>query len=243
MSLNTTALQWLNATDLSSYAKNALIVASDKSTYLKGLMEASASRGDILTTAEVGTGGGTTWDSAANQAVIKLEAGWMIKGAGGLTDSEFASIVGHELGHALLAGGIAPAKFLEYSPDFAVDQSTLGEGVALTAEWIIGRQLGINYAGSKSFLQSQAVFMNKLDGRANELTTLPVSQWVYSKDSNNVSTKFTSIGSPSVTEAAKFNHDQVPSMYQTNKLTYAQDDELHSVIDRMARPGYYDKAG
>lgn len=70
MSLNTTTLQWLNATDLSSYAKNALIVASDKSTYLKGLMEASAARGDVLTKAEAGTGGGTTWDSAANQAVI-----------------------------------------------------------------------------------------------------------------------------------------------------------------------------
>ena len=48
MSLNTATLQWLNNTNLSTYAKTSLIDAANKSSYLQGIMDESASKGVIF---------------------------------------------------------------------------------------------------------------------------------------------------------------------------------------------------
>ncbi|UEP38094.1 hypothetical protein LL998_19215 [Burkholderia ambifaria] len=111
---------------------NAIIEAAEKSSFLAGELNAFGNfDGWSFATGEIGKGVYTN----PTDRVIAFDPTWSE------APNVFATTLAHELGHALLPGGMGGS--LALNPDQAVANGLTNEGVALLSEYIVAIQLGL----------------------------------------------------------------------------------------------------
>src|SRR5258708_988145 len=132
--LNSNAANLLaNTFGASSNAYSTLIFAAQNSSYFAGQLNAMAANGGTIT---IGAAGKST-TTLGNAVTIDSQ----VVPKGQPTDLNlvtFVSIVAHELGHVLLPK-VEPSTAAD--PQEAMIRGEMAEGVAVVAEYIVGRQL------------------------------------------------------------------------------------------------------
>ena len=119
---------------------NALTKAAQTSDFFAGLLDAFASnKGATIMLGN--TANNPKEGTSVTGKTITIDSD-LLPGSGTeyeLSASVFATVLAHELAHADLPGGISATAS---NPDQAVANGQSSEGVALTAEYIVAKQLG-----------------------------------------------------------------------------------------------------
>ncbi|MDD5084396.1 MAG: calcium-binding protein, partial [Candidatus Moranbacteria bacterium] len=127
---------------VSSDAYKAIVSAAEKSPYLTNLLNTYGDNIDY--TFKIGESTkGTATTTVGSKKTITIDP-IMIPGSGdNNVDAQdiFATVIAHELGHAVLPGGTGE-NIPILNPLDAVENGLMKEGVALSAEYIVAKQLG-----------------------------------------------------------------------------------------------------
>ena len=129
---------------LNSSKYNALVSAAANSSFLAGELNAF----NVLAGWEfkAGVAGSGVFADPTNK-VVNLDSSW------NETGNPFATTIAHELGHALLVGGIQTVGSATLAD--AVGNGHMNEGVALVAEYIVATQLGMT-DGAAGYMHSDS---------------------------------------------------------------------------------------
>ena len=117
---------------VNSIEYNAIIEAAARSDFLAGELNEFGAAGQWQFKRGVAGSGVST---SSRDKVISFDPSWSE------SPNVFATTLAHELGHALLPGGMGGS--LALNPDQAVKNGLTNEGVALLSEYIVAIQLGL----------------------------------------------------------------------------------------------------
>jgi hypothetical protein len=188
--------------DSSEY--NSLVAAAAKSPFFAGELNAfGALEGWKFAKGTAGSG----VFADPNLQKISFDPSW------NETGSPLATTIAHELGHALLVGGIQTVGSATLAD--AVSNSHMNEGVALVAEYIVATQLGMT-GGTAGYMHSDlhGVLTPQLDILSQGIS---INGMLYGTDAAKA---FVNPKSGSVTAAGNYNGLQHPSTAPS--LTYDQ---------------------
>ncbi|WP_157768069.1 hypothetical protein [Burkholderia ambifaria] len=117
---------------INSIEYNAIIAAAVRSDFFAGELNAFGAAGQWQFKRGVAGSGVST---SSGDKVISFDPSWSE------SPNVFATTLAHELGHAMLLGGMGGS--LALNPDQVVKNGLTNEGVALLSEYIVAIQLGL----------------------------------------------------------------------------------------------------
>lgn len=129
---------------------NGLVSAAQTSQYLAGMINAFVSKGGNFVVpsgkaADTSPDGQTIYVGSSLFQSTNTDGG--VTTTTGESPLVIATLLGHELGHALLPGGEGDVNGPSTNPDEAAANGLANEGVAVTSEYIVATQLGLNGQG------------------------------------------------------------------------------------------------
>ena len=170
--LTTQANALLNNSGMSAAAITALTNAAQNSSYFAGMLNSAAQNGGSIQMGVAGGGTALGLDPAHPHAIV-IDPTWMPGASGGEQPNVFASTIAHELGHFLFPGGQASTPS-SATPDQAAAIGGNAEGIALTSEYIVAKQLGLGTSATGYMHSDQGqglspgTLTNQLDQAASQ---------------------------------------------------------------------------
>ncbi|MBF0099075.1 MAG: hypothetical protein HQM05_17260, partial [Magnetococcales bacterium] len=210
--LTTETIDWLKRAVKENVLKNEgysnLLQAASQSPFFAGQLNSAAVKNIEFSNKS---------SSGSNLSGTYLDGKLLVIGSGidQSIYSDFVSAIAHELGHATLPGGQNVIGSVTY-PEEAVASGLVNEGVALTAEYIVAKQLGFTMTSDSPQSATIPSITAQLDTIANN-NNIDINTLQFGLPAANA---FTDVRSDAVVSAALWSGSVSPSIAE--HINYSQ---------------------